>query len=176
RTSLARTWISICVGIAGHTLLALTGLSILLQRFPPAFQTLRIGGALYLAWIAVKLLRALRQPAGNHGDVTTSIALTDREAFREGFITNVCNVKVMIFFSSLLSQFLTPGAGVLEKVAFGSIIMAEALLLWPLFVWLVHLPPVRKRFFQYQQVFNGTFAALLLFMAYRLFRSGLAAS
>jgi threonine/homoserine/homoserine lactone efflux protein len=53
-------------------------------------------------------------------------------------------------------------------VLYGSIIILEAALLWPLFAWLMHRGPVREAFLRRQRLWNGMFAALLFAVASHL--------
>ena len=106
----------ICSGLFVHALLSALGVSALLAHSATAFLVLKIAGACYLAWLGIQSLRAgLRntsaQPAG---DVAAAHVPAIR-CFREGFLTNLLNPKVIVFYLALLPQFLSPGDAVLAK-------------------------------------------------------------
>ncbi len=161
----------ICLGLTLHVALVFTGLAALLASSPPLFRTAQMLGACYLLWIAWKLLRNLRTPAsngqsGNNSDTAKQSPLSFPLAFREGFLTNVCNVKVMVLFSSILAP-LAMGPDGLQWI-FGFIIILEAIIIWPVFAWLMQRPAIRRGFFRYHRALNLTFALLIGGFALRL--------
>jgi threonine/homoserine/homoserine lactone efflux protein len=70
----------------------------------------------YLAYLGVQALRSARRgeyapldgddPSGAAKNVAQSVA-----GWRQGFISNITNPKVLIFYLAVLPQFLTPDAG-----------------------------------------------------------------
>ncbi len=84
-----------------HVTAAALGLSALFAASATAFNVLRVVGALYLVWLGVA---ALRGKAARMPDDAAS-----RDAFRRGFLTNVTNPKVIVFFAAFLPQFIVPG-------------------------------------------------------------------
>lgn len=84
-----------------HVTGAALGLSALFAASATAFNVLRIVGAIYLVWLGISALRGGRAAAA--GEVSS------RDAFRRGFLTNVTNPKVIVFFAAFLPQFVVPG-------------------------------------------------------------------
>ncbi len=104
----------ITLGCVVHALAAAFGLAALLAVHPAAFTLLKWAGAAYLVWLAVGLARSAWQPTigGNTGGVTGS-PLQRRSLARElrtGFLTNVLNPKVALFFLAFIPQFIAPAA------------------------------------------------------------------
>lgn len=169
RTGMA-TIAGICLGLILHVVLVFTGLAALLASSPAWFRSVQILGAGYLLWIASKLFRSLRHatsagvPDGASPTRSTAVPLSN--AFREGFLTNVSNVKVLVLFSSILAPLATGPDG-LEWI-YGAIILLEAALIWPAFAWLMQRPAIRTAFFRYQRAFNLSFAVLIAAFALRL--------
>ncbi len=102
----------ICIGCVVHTLAAASGLAALLAASSAAFNVVKWVGAAYLLWLAAGMLRqGLRG-----GDTPAVAAATDTESssgwalFRRGFLTNVLNPKVALFFLALLPQFIAADA------------------------------------------------------------------
>jgi threonine/homoserine/homoserine lactone efflux protein len=102
-----------CAGILTGNLaqgsLAAFGLGVLVARSRPLFETLRWAGVAYLLFLAVQALRGAWR-----GDYTAVDGLVARRRsgfrrFREGFLSNVTNPKVLIMYLSVLPQFLVPG-------------------------------------------------------------------
>lgn len=81
------------------------GLSALLIRYPQAYRTISILGGLYLLWLGWSALRTM------HAKKNAVSTL----GFKSGFITNILNPKVGVFYLSLLPQFAPPGPGLLWR-------------------------------------------------------------
>ena len=106
-----------CAGCVVHTLAAAFGLAALMAASSAAFNAIKWAGAAYLLWLAIGMLRqALRG-----GVAATAIVTADArgrsaaQVFRQGFLTNVLNPKVALFFLALLPQFIASDA--LDKTA-----------------------------------------------------------
>jgi threonine/homoserine/homoserine lactone efflux protein len=92
------------------------GLSALIVKVQPLFEAIKWAGVAYLAYLGVQALRSARRgeyapldgddPSGAAKNVAQSVA-----GWRQGFISNITNPKVLIFYLAVLPQFLTPDAG-----------------------------------------------------------------
>jgi len=94
----------IVTGAMVHIALAASGIAALLAASPATFDALRLAGALYLLWLAFGALRAALK-----GGAQLRPAAPTRAAFRDGFVTNLTNPKVILFFLAFLPQFVDPG-------------------------------------------------------------------
>ena len=105
-TSGARRALLAALGIAAGCLVwgavVALGLGALLTASALAFNVLKVVGAAYLFWQGLKLLRRKSMP----GPVVAAQALPSGSAFLTGFLTNVLNPKVGVFYVTLLPQFL----------------------------------------------------------------------
>lgn len=95
-----------------HGSLSILGISILLVQSAQAFFVVKILGAMYLCWVGLK---ALLSAWHNHEEVIPEQSIepsksTLGKAFIEGFLTNVLNPKVSIFYLAAFPQFL-PASG-----------------------------------------------------------------
>jgi threonine/homoserine/homoserine lactone efflux protein len=113
-THRARGGVAAALGIGSgamvHALGAALGLSALIAASAPAFAAVRWLGALYLIWIGIQSVRA--SLAGHHAtDMRASAALSMRVVFRQAALTNISNVKVIVFFLAMLPQFVDPARG-----------------------------------------------------------------
>lgn len=83
------------------------GVGALSLTSPAAFTALKWIGAAYLFWLGAKLLvrpRQLFDLGGNDHSPASATAW-----MRRGFLTNILNPKVGVFYVSFLPQFLAPG-------------------------------------------------------------------
>lgn len=100
--------LGIVSGCFVHVFAAALGVGALMATSATAFTVLKWVGAAYLMWMGVKLLWA-------KGGSSVVPAVASHEPadlgriFRQGFLTNVLNPKVALFFLAFVPQFITPG-------------------------------------------------------------------
>ena len=117
------TALGMCSGVSVHTTAAALGLSALLYSSATAFSVLKYLGAAYLLFLAWQAFRA--------GDLALPQADADAQPgwrlFRRGFLMNVVNPKVGLFFLAFLPQFVTPGTAnpALRMFLLGLVFMAQ---------------------------------------------------
>lgn len=93
-----------------HLLAAVAGLSAVLAASTAAFNIVKWLGAAYLIYIGFQALIARRHDSPL-GVTTLPPTQLDSRAFWQGFVSDVLNPKVAIFFVAFLPQFITPNAG-----------------------------------------------------------------
>ena len=102
--------LGITAGCFVHVFAAAVGVGALLATSAMAFTVLKWVGAAYLVWVGVKLLFA-KAGAEMPGFVARTPACERADlwgVFRGGFLTNVLNPKVAIFFLAFVPQFIAP--------------------------------------------------------------------
>lgn len=108
------TSLGVSAGLSVWTLAAAVGVASVLRASAVAFTVLKLIGALYLVWLGLQALRAAA-----HAESGADPATANRPAmgaiggFRQGFLSDLANPKIGIFFTSLLPQFVDPGHPVL---------------------------------------------------------------
>jgi threonine/homoserine/homoserine lactone efflux protein len=103
--------LGIAAGSLVHAIAAAVGVSALIAASPAAFDVLRFGGALYLAYLGVQALLAWRRNAGGTISPGKIVEPTAWAVFQRGLITNVLNPKVIVFYLALLPQFVNVALG-----------------------------------------------------------------
>ena len=95
-------------GVFVHVFAAALGLSALLATSATAFAVVKVVGAAYLVWIGIGMLRA----KGRAPEVAEAAprVIAYRDIFRQGFLTNLLNPKVALFFLAFVPQFIAPDA------------------------------------------------------------------
>jgi threonine/homoserine/homoserine lactone efflux protein len=100
--------IGVLAGFVFHLLAAAFGLTALLMAVPMAFEVIRAAGAAYLLWMAWQAVR----PGGSNPFVARELPPESPATLvRMGFLTNVLNPKVAVFYLSFFPQFLHPERG-----------------------------------------------------------------
>jgi len=100
--------LGIGAGTCVHVLAAALGLSALLAGSAMAFTVVKWIGAAYLVYIGLAMLLARRGP-----DIALPVPIAPlplRKVFAQGFLTNVLNPKVALFFLAFVPQFIAPEA------------------------------------------------------------------
>jgi threonine/homoserine/homoserine lactone efflux protein len=89
------------------------GLSALLRASEVGYEVLKIAGACYLVYIGVRSLLSVRKPAAEialEGDGPMAPApMLGGSGFTAGFVTDLLNPKVGVFFVSFLPGFVPDG-------------------------------------------------------------------
>ncbi|MEP6791215.1 MAG: LysE family translocator [Ramlibacter sp.] len=120
-TSLA----GVLLGFVAHLLAAALGLTALLMTVPLAFDAIRLAGAAYLMWLAWQALK----PGGIAPFEARELPHdTPGTLFRMGFVTNLLNPKVAMFYLSFFPQFLHPerGSVLLQSLQLGAVQIATS--------------------------------------------------
>jgi threonine/homoserine/homoserine lactone efflux protein len=100
--------LGIGTGTFVHILAAAFGMSAILATSAAAFTVVKILGAAYLLYLGVTLLLAKKAVPANSSPRVA--ALPWRKIFLQGFLTNVLNPKVALFFLAFVPQFISAEA------------------------------------------------------------------
>ena len=113
RTRGAWTAVGITSSNAVQGLAAAAGLGALVVRSQPLFEVIRWAGVGYLAYLGVQALRSAVAGRYAADELTAGTGTAQRLAgWRQGFLSNITNPKVLVFYLAVLPQFLTPDSGV----------------------------------------------------------------
>ncbi len=161
------TALGMCSGVSIHTTAAAFGISAIFYSSAIAFNLVKYAGAGYLLYLAFKAVKSSSPVTLASAETIPASAL-----FRRGFIMNVLNPKVALFFLAFLPQFATPAAGRLpmQMILLGAIFMTQAVVIFSLIGWfsgsigrqLLSRPHISKHF---NRLTAGVFASLGLKLA-----------
>lgn len=157
--------LGIGAGVCVHVLAAALGLSALLSASAAAFTVVKLLGAAYLVYLGLSLLfrrastprasdadAASQPPQPTHPSAVSSAlpahpaadvasptppTLTLRAVFLQGFLTNVLNPKVALFFLAFVPQFISAEAPskALAFIVLGAIFNFNGMLWCHLLAW-----------------------------------------
>ncbi|MBR9824970.1 MAG: LysE family translocator [Alphaproteobacteria bacterium] len=102
------------------TVASALGLAALVAANPHSLMIVRYAGAAYLIWLAYRTFRSLN--ALPEGEAASDLI----SAFRRGFVTNLLNPKIGLFFLAFLPQFTNTEIGPiwLQMLLLGAIFFA----------------------------------------------------
>ncbi|MEO8937003.1 MAG: LysE family translocator [Burkholderiaceae bacterium] len=131
--------LGISAGCMAHTLALSLGLSALLAASAGAFTIVKVAGAVYLVFLGVRMILATLRK--RHDVEPPGVIAPRRSGSRtlaQGFVTNVLNPKVILFFLSFFPQFVTatsPSKG-LAFVVLGALLIVISTVYNGLVAWL----------------------------------------
>ena len=103
------TSLGVLCGLLVWVAAAAFGLAALLQASEVGYEVLKIAGACYLVWMGVQSLLSLRQTASELTAPESTRQGLMRPGFVSGFLTDILNPKVGVFFVSFLPGFVPTG-------------------------------------------------------------------
>ncbi|MFT3998139.1 MAG: LysE family translocator [Asticcacaulis sp.] len=86
------------------------GLHLLITALPMVFHGMTVAGALYLLWIAYKTIRARKSHSVHELDLPSDAGKVAGESlwatWKDGFMVQILNPKVTLFFTAVLPPFI----------------------------------------------------------------------
>lgn len=110
RAKALATALGLAIARGCHVALAALGLATLFKVSPWTFEVVRMGGAAYLLWLGLKMLKPGVLGGARTGTCGESV-ISWRTAIVRGLLTNLLNPKALLFCSVLLPQFIDANAG-----------------------------------------------------------------
>lgn len=115
-TGAARASLGVLCADALYFLLSITGLGTLLLASYSLFVAVKLAGAAYLVYLGLRLLwSAIARPAD--GLAALAGAPASRGWLAGGFMVHAANPKALLYFGSIVPQFLRPGQPLLPQLA-----------------------------------------------------------
>ena len=106
-----KTALGTCCALLIHTSAAVLGLSAIIVKSALLFSVFKYVGAVYLIYLGVKTLWSLRKKEEAASvEMNTKSQFENTSCFKQGFLTNILNPKVAVFFLTFLPQFVDPGS------------------------------------------------------------------
>lgn len=158
-------------GAFTHAVLAAFGLTAIIAAWQPAYDVVRIGGALYLFSLGIKMLFAQESP------LCVAKASADKSGirlFREGCINNLMNPKAILFSLTFLPQFADPLRGPLwaQIIILGGVLAVLMLMIEiPIAVTSGHFGQWLASRSQVASALNKTMGVVLIGLAAWVFQS-----
>lgn len=118
--------VGLCSGLIIHTSLVAFGVAALMAKFPVALTGVKIFGAVYLLYLAFISWKedglSLTQSGEKQGYA---------KLMKIGFVMNVLNPKVLLFYLAFLPQFVVAGTStILQVYILGAVFFIQALVIF----------------------------------------------
>jgi threonine/homoserine/homoserine lactone efflux protein len=120
-------------GLATWTVGSSAGLAALLVASQPLFLAIRLIGAAYLIFLGLQAVRAAVFHRHRPPDATTDTPrarLRRSVAYRQGLLSNLSNLKIVVFFLSLFPQFVTRGQAAFLSLLLLGLIFCSIAITW----------------------------------------------
>ncbi|MEH7234658.1 LysE family translocator [Bacillus sp. JJ1562] len=106
-----KTALGTCCALLIHTSAAVLGLSAIIVKSALLFSIFKYVGAIYLIYLGVKTLWSLwKKKEAASIEMSTKSSYEHTSCFKHGFLTNILNPKVAVFFLTFLPQFVDVGS------------------------------------------------------------------
>lgn len=123
------TALGIAAGAALWALAATAGLATLLSASPDLLVIIRLLGAGYLGWLGLQALLGARSEAPAAIDDSRA-RRSPGEPFRAGLISNLLHPGQIVFYTSLLPQFIDPAGDPAPQVLMLGTVFVAIVLAW----------------------------------------------
>ena len=150
------------VGIFLYALAAATGLAIIARGYPSLFAFTQCLGALFLLWLAYKLLANSTKPRIENKEKTQHTLL---KALYSGFIIAILNPKVAIFFTSIFGAFILPDQSLNLHASMAAAAGIIDGLIYMTYVKLLSFSVIKQFFSSNQKTLDRTLAFLFIAFA-----------
>jgi RhtB (resistance to homoserine/threonine) family protein len=159
-----KTMLGICCALSIHTLTAIVGLSAIIAKSALLFSIFKYIGAVYLIYLGIKSLWALRSKETT--EISETIAKSkhkNESSFKQGFFTNLLNPKIAVFFLTFLPQFVNPGSHTFMPFLILGITYIILTVVWYLFyIYLLNQISTFMKKPQTQKIIEGITGTILI--------------
>jgi threonine efflux protein len=151
--------------------MSMFGLVALLSQVSWLYDSVRLAGALYLAYLGVQSLLSARRRAPQEPTAQTSDTAVERspwKVWRVGFLTNIGNPKAAVFFGSLFSALLPAHPAFWLQGTALTVMLAMALCWFTAVAFLFSLPPVIHAYRRAKRAVDALTGCIFVALAGRL--------
>ena len=147
RTAVARSrgdGVKVALGLGAGTVIwssaALLGLNVMFRAIPVLFLGMKVLGALFLLWIAYQIFRHAAEPIALDEAGAEAVA----NPFTKGFLTQISNPKVAVFFGSIFIAVLPSSVPLWMTIALIAIVTFNEIWWYSVVALFFGAGPVRR--------------------------------
>lgn len=159
-----KTALGTCCALLIHTSAAVLGLSAIIVKSALLFSVFKYVGAVYLIYLGVKTLWSLkRKEEVPTIKMNTKSKFQNTSCFKQGFLTNILNPKVAVFFLTFLPQFVDSGSNTFTPFLIMGITYTLLTAVWfLLYVYLINQISVFMKRPKTQNIIEGITGTILI--------------
>jgi threonine/homoserine/homoserine lactone efflux protein len=160
--------LGIACGLSVHATFAVGGLALAFERSPVLRGALRWVAAVYLMWLAYRILRETIVIWNSKGVAEPAVYSPVRKPFLRGLFCNLLNPKAALFLAAVSTPFLSGDRPGWWPFVIWGIVVGQAGLLWSSWACLLQWKPLRSRYEAAARWIDGAFGVALAALAIRL--------
>lgn len=156
------------LGVMVHVTYTIFGISAIIAQSILLFNIIKYAGAAYLIYFGIQAIRskgmgqkAIDQATANKEKDATQ-AMSDWQAIRSGFLTNVLNPKATLFFLAIFSQIIRPDTPFIWQSVYGLTCAAMVFIWFSMVVLVLTHGPVRTAFLKATKWIDRVCGTLLI--------------
>lgn len=159
----------IALGILVHVAYSLLGISLIISQSVVLFNVIKYIGSAYLIYIGWKALTHRNEQASPDALLEkTKNSLTSFAALRMGFLCNVLNPKVTLFFLALFTQVIGPTTPIAVQVGYGLYMCVQTFVWFAFLTQCLSLGIIKRQFERIQEVFTRVMGSILIALGLRI--------
>ena len=162
------TAIGFSLAVAVHVSYCLMGLATIISQSILLFNIFKFIGAAYLLYIGYCALRSKGFTMDDEATLEHKNTMTDLQALRSGFITNLFNPKATMFFLALFTQILNPEMPFWTSIIFGLTCVVMTATWFSIVATILTAPIIRARFMRYSKWIDRVCGGVLIALGIRL--------
>lgn len=163
------TSLGIGAGIAVHVLYTLLGIGLLISQSVTLMTSAKIIGAVYITYLGINLLRSRPSEIKDDTINVDSNKKHQTKAFMTGFMTNVFNPKVTLFFLAIFTTIVSTNTPIWVQSFYGLWIVLTTAAWFSLVSFLFSKQSIRKQFLNHGYWFERVMGVILILFAIKLF-------
>ncbi len=152
--------LGLALGILIHVTYSLIGIGLLISKSILLFTVIKFFGAGYLVYIGYKSLRSKPKEVVIEENIQSDIGKF--AAVRMGFLTNVLNPKVTLFFLALFTQVISPMTPKAIQLVYGLEMSAMTFVWFGIVATALSHGMTKNRFLRIQRRLEQVFGVLLI--------------
>ncbi|MCG7499775.1 LysE family translocator [Vibrio sp. Of7-15] len=152
--------LGLSLGILLHSILSLTGASLIIQQQPTLFAIFQGAGGGYLLWLGINAVKSVFQTALSSTAESTQktsqrVIANRKQALAKGFTTSILNPKALVFFLSLLSTLVPVDMSITGKVTAIVMLWISSFLWFAILAWLLTGKKLQAKLLQWTPFIDG---------------------
>lgn len=152
RRAAMATALGISTSIVFWAGLACVGLGWIFERYGWLQELIACFGGLYILWMGVRLLQnALRKQSAQSNVIVTP----NPHPYLFGLLTNLGNPKVLVFYTSVFSTFITADFDVLSRWIIFAVVVLENVGWWMLVALVLGRPQIKRGYQKCSRAIDG---------------------